>query len=152
MSFFIPGIKACKPEDVASAIFSAIKKFSTQHIKQVTLVVFQKEMAADFITELKKTDGVGGKRDHTDTRDYSDRDNRGYGHRGTKGRNTDHRGGYRDTTARDSEHRGGHRDTSGRNTGLRGGHRGGHRGTTPRDNEHRGFKDGHDGRCCQYRN
>ncbi|XP_071170581.1 protein mono-ADP-ribosyltransferase PARP14-like isoform X3 [Mytilus edulis] len=142
------GIKACKPEDVASAIFSAIKKFSTQHIKQVTLVVFQKEMAADFITELKKTDGLGGKRDHTDTRDYSDRDNRGYGHRGSKGRNTDHRGAYRDTTARDSEHRGGHRDTSGRNTDhrgvLRGGHRGGHRGTTPRDNEHRGFKDGHD--------
>lgn len=52
---FFQGIKACKPSDVASAIFSAVKKFKpAQHVKQVTVVVFQNDMAAEFIAELKK--------------------------------------------------------------------------------------------------
>jgi hypothetical protein len=52
---FFQGIKTCNPSDVASAIFSAVRKFKpVQHVKQVTVVVFQNDMAAEFIAELKK--------------------------------------------------------------------------------------------------
>ena len=48
----------------------AVKKFSSvQHLKQVTVVVFQKEMAAEFVTELKNTAGIHRHRERSSVAD-----------------------------------------------------------------------------------